>query len=199
MRDGDGGVGGQQHHGHGLAHDVGAADDHGMLAAQILHANRFQHLHAAVGRAGLEADFPHHQCAGAGHVEAVHILGGRDGFNDLVIVNVLGQGQLHQNAVNAGVVVQRCHAGQQLGFGHRGIVLFQHGVKAHVFAGLDLVAHIDLGSLVVAHQNHGQTGRHALGLEGCCTRGDFLAQLFGEGFAVDDLGCHCWITNKKCC
>jgi hypothetical protein len=122
-----------------------------------------------------------------------------DGFDDLVVVDVLGQGQLHQDAVNAGVVVQRFDTCQQFGFGHGGVVLFQHRVEAHVFAGLDLVAHIDLGSLVVAHQNHGQAGRDALGLERCRACGDFLAQLFGEGFAVDELGCHCWSTNKKCC
>ena len=199
VRDGDRGVGSQKHHGHGLAYDVGAADHHGVLAAQILHADGFQHLHAAVGSAGLEANFTHHQRTGAGHVEAVHILGGGDGFDDLVVVNMLGQGQLHQNAVDAGVVVQRFDAGQQLGFSHGSVVLFQHGMKAHVFAGLDLVAHIDLRGLVVAHQNDGQAGRDALGFESCRTRGDFLAQLFGEGFAVDDLGCHCWFTNKKCC
>ena len=35
VADGDGGVGRQQHHGHGLAHDVAAADDDGVFAAQI--------------------------------------------------------------------------------------------------------------------------------------------------------------------
>ncbi|MNT81079.1 hypothetical protein D3C72_2206330 [compost metagenome] len=63
-----------------------------MIAAQVLHADGFEHLHAAIGRAGLEADFAHHQCTGAGYVKAVHILLGRDGLDHLVVVDVLGQG-----------------------------------------------------------------------------------------------------------
>jgi hypothetical protein len=35
VADGDGGVGLQQQQGHRLAHDVAAADDHGVLAAQV--------------------------------------------------------------------------------------------------------------------------------------------------------------------
>jgi uncharacterized protein (DUF2237 family) len=100
-----------------MANDVGAADDHGMLAAQVLHADGLQHLHAAIGRAGLEADFAHHQRARAGHMETVHVLERRDGLDDLVVVDVGGQRQLDQDAVDAGVVVQRLDAGQQFGLG----------------------------------------------------------------------------------
>jgi hypothetical protein len=95
-----------------MADDVGAADDHGMLAAQVLHADGLQHLHAAIGRAGLEADFAHHQRARAGHMETVHVLERRDGLDDLVVVDVGGQRQLDQDAVDAGVVVQRLDAGR---------------------------------------------------------------------------------------
>ncbi|MPN34500.1 hypothetical protein SDC9_181994 [bioreactor metagenome] len=123
-------------------------------------------------------------------MEAIHVLGGRDGLDDLVVVNVLGQRQLHQDAVDARVVVQRFHAGQQFGLGHRRFVLFQHGMKARFLAGLYLVAHVDLRRLVVTHQNHRQTRRDSLGFErsGACS--DFGAELSGEGLAIDDLGCH---------
>ena len=108
-----------------------------------------------------------------------------------MVVDVCGQRQLDQDAVDAGVVVQRLDTGQQFGLGHRGIVLLQHRMKARVLAGLDLVAHIDLGGRVVADQDHGQAGRGAAGLQGGGALGDFGTQLAGEGVAVDELGCHC--------
>jgi hypothetical protein len=121
-------------------------------------------------------------------VEAVHVLGGGDGFNHLVRINVGGQGQLHQDAVDARVIVERIHAGQQFGLGHRGIVLLQHRVQARVGAGLDLVAHVDLAGLVITHQHHGQAGRQSTGLEGSGACGDVAAQLGGQCVAVDGLG-----------
>ena len=54
-------------------------------------------------------------------MKAVHVFGGGDGFNDLLRVHVGGQGQLHQDAVDGGVVVQRLHSGQQIGFGQGGV------------------------------------------------------------------------------
>jgi hypothetical protein len=66
------------------------------------------------------------------------------GFDHALAVHVWWQRQLHQDAVDGCVVVQRVHAGQQLGLGHGGGPGLQHRVHAGVFAGLDLVAHIHL-------------------------------------------------------
>ena len=46
----------------------------------------------------------HATCVDAG--EAVHILLRLDGVDDLVLVNVFGQGQLDDVAVNLGIVVE---------------------------------------------------------------------------------------------
>ncbi len=91
----------------------------------------------------------------------------------------------------ARVVVQGFDAGQQLGFGQAGVVLLQHRMQAGLFAGLDFVAHIDLAGGVVAHQHHGQAGRGAARAQVRLRAGPLrLAQLAGEGVAVDQLGCH---------
>ena len=103
---------------------------------------------------------------------------------------MLGQRQLHQDAVDGRVVVECFHAGQQCGLGHVGFVLLEHRVQAAVFAGLDLVAHVDLAGLVVAHQDDGKAGGHATGFEGGGAVRHLSTQLAGKGFAVDKLGCH---------
>ena len=121
-------------------------------------------------------------------MKTIHILGGRNGFNHLLCINVRGQGQLHQDAVDAVVGVKGVDAGQQLGLGHGGRVLLQHGMQAAVIAGLDLVAHIHLGGRVFAHQHHGQAGCQATRAQGCGTAGDVSTELGGQGVSVDDLG-----------
>ena len=48
-----------------------------------------------------------------------------NGFDDFLCIDMCRQWQLHQDTVNAVVVVQRMHPSQQLGFGHGGIMFFQ--------------------------------------------------------------------------
>ena len=189
VRDRHRGVFLQQHQRHGFTHNVAAANDHSVFAAQVV-GNAVEHLHAAIGCARPKTRHAVHQGPGARDVKAVHVFGGADGFDHLLCVDVCGQRQLHQDAVDAGVIVERFDAGQQVGFGQGCFVLLQHRVQAAVFAGLDLVAHINLAGRVVTHQHHGQTWRHALDFEGLGTGGDFGAQLFGEQVAVDQLGGH---------
>ena len=101
-----------------------------------------------------------------------------------------GQRQLHQDAVNRRVVVQRLDARQQFGFGHIGGIALQHGMQAVVFAGLDLVAHIHLAGRAVADQHHGQAGCDAARTQCGCAQSDFASQLPGKDVAVNELGCH---------
>jgi len=131
-----------------------------------------------------------HQGACAGDVKAVHVLGRADGFDDLLRVDVPRQRQLHQDAVDGRIVVEGFDARQQGGFAHVGVVCFEYRVQAAVFAGLDLVAHIDLAGRVVADQHHGQARGDALHFEGLGAVGDFGAQLFGQGIAINQLGGH---------
>ena len=50
-------------------------------------------------------------------MDAVNVLAVVDGVDDLLLVDVLGQGQLHDKAVNVGVLVQTADAVQQLFLG----------------------------------------------------------------------------------
>ncbi|GAB7548684.1 hypothetical protein CS8_083790 [Cupriavidus sp. 8B] len=63
-------------------------------------------------------------------------------------------------------------------------------MEAIVVAGLDLVAHINLASLVFSYQDHGQAGPVAAFGQAGGTLGGFSAELLGKGVAVDELGWH---------
>ena len=196
MADGDGGALLQQHQRHRLADDVAAAYHYRVLAAKLV-ANRFEHLHAAVGRAGPEAGHAGHQRAGTGDVKTVHVLGRRDGFDHLLRVDVRRQRQLHQDAVNGRVGVQRGNARQQRRFAHIGVVLLEDRMQAAVFTGLDLVAHIDLGRRVFADQDHGQARCDATGLQCCGAKCDVGAQLARQGIAINEFCGHASFQVKK--
>ena len=53
-------------------------------------------------------------------MEGVHVFIGVDGIEDLVGVDGLGQGELHQDAVDLGVLVVLFQQGQQIGLGNSG-------------------------------------------------------------------------------
>jgi len=92
-------------------------------------------------------------------------------------VHVGGQGELDQDAVDAGVLVQGVDAGQQIGFTEVGLVLFKDGMQTTVLTGFDLVAHINVAGRVVTHQNDSQAGGDATGFEGGGALRYFAAQL----------------------
>ena len=187
VADGDGGVLLHQHHGCGLAHDQGAADDHGALALAV-DAVVVQDLHAGLGGAGREAQILavlKHACVGqVGH--AVHILGRIQLVADLVLIRlqVLGQGAEHQHAVDAVVGVELLDLGDQGLLGH---VLGQHELlhlnADQLRAGHSALLVGQVGRVLAAAEN-AQLRGDALFLQFCNLRlqlrvqcgGDFLAQ-----------------------
>lgn len=56
----------------------------------------------------------HRQLADVHGVEAIHVLLDGDGAQDALLVDVLRQGQLHQDAVNVGIGIELHHGLQQL-------------------------------------------------------------------------------------
>ena len=111
MADGDGGVSPrcllEQYIGDRLAHDVAPADnDH--LGALNLGAGTDKQLLDASRGAGHIVRLAYHQLAHVHRVEAVNILLGVDGVEDFLLVEVLGQRQLDQDAVNLGVLIELC-------------------------------------------------------------------------------------------
>ncbi|MNT20967.1 hypothetical protein D3C72_1562890 [compost metagenome] len=194
MADGDGCVRLQEQQGHRLADRVAAADDDGVLAAQV-HARAFDQLHAAVWRARAEAGQARHQFACAQDRIAVHVFRRGDRFDDLVRVDMFWQRHLHEDAMDGRIGIQAGDACQQVRFGQVRFIFFQHRVETHVSARLDLVADVHLAGRVFADEDHGQAGLGALGREGGGARGDLAAQFLGEGDSVDQL---CWHGRRLC-
>src|SRR5699024_10942020 len=115
MRQRDRAVFAQQQIGQWFADDVGATDNDDMLTIEV-ETGRLQQHDAAQRRTW-------HQRVAAGpgadnveYVKAVDVLVCGDGGQHSLVGDVRGQGQLHENAVNFGVAVQRRNECQQLLF-----------------------------------------------------------------------------------
>ena len=70
----------------------------------------FEHFHHAIRRAGAQTRLSGHECAGVDQVKSVYVFGRNDGFEYRVLVDVFGQRQLNQDAVNVGVVIEFLNA-----------------------------------------------------------------------------------------
>ena len=149
-----------EHDGHRLADDVAAAHHHDVGPGDCDVVPQ-QHLLDAVGRAGQKSRPALHDPAHVLGMEGVDVLERIDGLRARVLVDLLRQRQLHQDAVDRRVAVEPVDQGQKLvggGFG-RGAV--QLAGDAGLLAGLLLVANVDLAGRVFAHQHGRQAGRHA--------------------------------------
>jgi hypothetical protein len=71
-------------------------------------------------------------------------------------------------------------------------------MQATVFAGLHLVADIDLAGRVFADQNDGQAGRDAACFQRSGSQCDICSQFLGELIAVYSLGCHGLLGFNVC-
>ena len=135
MGDGDGGVARQQQLRHRLADDVGAADDDrlgaGERPVQGLRGAVDQH-HAAGRRAGHERALqrPRRQQAGVERVKTVNVLARIDGLQHLFGVYLPRQRQLHEDAVDGRIGVERGDKAQQFGLAGRRRQIVLHGMKA---------------------------------------------------------------------
>ena len=135
--------------GDGLAHDVGPADHHHVLAFRRQVVGLEQYLHAP-GGAGLETRAAEHEVAQADGMEPVHVLGGRDEVQELVGGKMRGQGQLQQDAVHGGIVVLPDQVIGKLPFGDGGGEAMGPGLDAHILGGRVLGADVDGGGGIFA-------------------------------------------------
>ena len=125
-------------------------------------------------------------------MKRIHVLLGIDPQEDGLLVQVLGQGELAEDAVDGGVGIELVHQGLQLGLGGGLGQLVGLGVEAYLLAGSPLVADVDLGGGVGAYDDDSQSG-------GDSRLGDELLGIFldlpanggGDGFSVNDV-CHGW-------
>lgn len=99
-------------------------------------------------------------------VETVHVLLGQDGFGDLLLIYVGGQGQLHYEAVYGIVGIEACHHIEEFALGDGVLISEQSTAETAGLAGQDLVADVCLATAVVTHQYGGRCG-HGLPRPGC--------------------------------
>ena len=134
-------------------------------------------MQGAPGGAGHDAFRAGEHMAGVDQVEAVHVLFRQDLRQGGVLVQVLRQRQLHQDAVDSGIVIQGVDGGFQLFLGGFRRHIDGAGIHADFRAAVALVADIDFAGRIVADQDDGQAGSKALGFEGRDAGSDFSTQL----------------------
>ncbi len=162
-------------------------------------AGALQQRHDALGRAGAQQRHALGETTDVVGMEAIDVLVRTDALEQQRGVQMLGQRQLNQDAVDGGVVVELIDQRQQLflaGFGGKIVGL---RMKPDFLAVLALVRHINLGRRVHAHQNHCQARNPqpliaALGNP----RGNLLANVGCDRFTVDQFCGHdAWLTIGK--
>ena len=126
-----------------------------------------------------------HQQAGVRGGEPVDVLRGVDQRDELVLVELVRQRQLEQDAVHALVGVQRADQLGQLVRGHVAAGLVVEGLDAHLGGVLALHAHVDGRGGIVADEDRREPGLAVHGLDLAL---DLLAHLRRNCLAVDDLG-----------
>ena len=113
-------------------------------------------------------------------MEAVYVLAVVDGLDDLLLIDMLGQRELHDEAIDIGILVQFVNTGQKLLFGDVVLKADEGALEATGLTGQHLILHIRFRATVVTYQHGCQMGLLAatghdflyllsnLSLYGCC-------------------------------
>jgi hypothetical protein len=98
---------------------------------------------------------------------------------------------LHENAIHGRVGIQGFDQRQKVGLGRGRRKMMMMGCQARSFTRSALVADIDFGRRIVAHQNDGQPRRTPISCSPSRNLGlDALAQALGEGLAIQNARAH---------
>jgi hypothetical protein len=129
------------------------------------------------------------QLADVQEMEAVDVLVGRYGLGDALLVDVLRQRQLDQDAVDSRIAIQAVDECQDFPFGCVRVQRVLHGVKAAILGRSLLVSYIDLARRIVANEDDGEPGSDAArSHQARRIFGDRFRQLGGFCLAVDEGG-----------
>ncbi|MDI2021522.1 hypothetical protein PJL18_02043 [Paenarthrobacter nicotinovorans] len=192
----------------GTADGHAAANHQDALALEV-DVVAAKQLHTALGRAGQRrlhfTVHVGHQAAKVHGVQAVGVLLRVHGFQDDVLVDVLGKRELDDVAGALGVLVEFLDDLQEVFLGDVLGEVAADGLDAHLCAVLVLAADIPGAAGVGAHQDGAQAGDDALGGKGRNAGGQFCLDGSGGGLAVKDLCgglCHyicsfCWEAHAN--
>src|SRR5690554_5454448 len=173
-----------------ISDDVGGAD-HGGVQSVGADAGALEQTDDAQGSAGAQQGHPLGQASDVIGMKAVHVLVRANALEQLGGVQVGGQRQLYQDAVDGRVIIEPIDQRQQLFLSGVGGQVVGKGDEAHLFTVLALVRDIDFGSGIVADQNDGQTrDAQPLLLALVYLVGDFTPEIGGNLLAIDQLGFH---------
>src|SRR5690606_34038737 len=180
----------QQLQRHRSADDIGGAH-HCSVEPVEADAGALQQPDDAEGGAGAQQGHALGQAANVIGMETIDVLVGPDAFQQQGGVQVRWQGQLHQDTVDGGVVIEGVDQPQQLfltGFGWQVVGV---GDETDFLTVLALVCDIHLGGRIAADQNDSEAGdAQALFAALLDLVGDFAPEIGGNLFAIDQLGFH---------
>src|SRR6185312_7069627 len=171
-------------------HVIGYTDDHRVLATHRTIGVAKQGHHA-LGRARAQAEAAQREAAHVHRLEAIHVLAGVDAVDQRVLVDVLRQRRLHQDAVDGRIGVELVDQREQFFLRRAARQVVVEGSEADLVAGLALVAHVHRRGGVVAHQHHSEARRGmALRLALGDASANPLQQFLRDAFAVENACAH---------
>ena len=189
--DGDGGVAAfafvHEQQGHRFADDH-ASSEHNGVGAGGFDARFHEEALASEGGAGDETGgVAEGELGDVDRMKPVDVLGGIDGFDDSLFVDVRRGRGLDEDAVDGRVVVEFANEVEQLLLGSGGGEFELQRVHSEVVGHFVLGTYVGLGSGVGADEDHGEAWGDAHGFEGVYGGAGFGVGFCGDGFSVDEL------------
>lgn len=164
---------------HGFSHDVATAK-HDRIGAFDRDFIAAKNLHTARGSAGDKSPTIAYELAKVDGVEAIDVFGRSDGFKNALGIDLRGQRELDQDAVDIIVVVQVGDEPEHEVGGYVGGWSVKPMGHAELFAGSNLAFDVDVRGGIFADENGCEAGTNTLRLKAR----DFLFEL-GKKFVAD--------------
>jgi hypothetical protein len=119
-------------------------------------------------------------------MEAVHVFRRIDREQDLLRVNLFRKRKLDEDSVDVIAMIELVDQSEQVFggnvFGGSDVL----AVESEGFAGLDLVADVNLRGRIVTDENGGEPWANSGGAKKSNLVGDFILNLCGDGVSVQD-------------
>ncbi len=121
-------------------------------------------------------------------METVDILGRIDSLYHSLLIDMLGKRELHNEAIDIGVVVESLYMFEKFVLAHGVFKADECRLEAAYLASFNLIGDVSLAASVVADKDGGKVGAVKTGGEALLYLcGDFLFDLGGRSLSVDYL------------